>query len=60
MDERSLFVFPACAYDGVVRYFWCFRFLCEFCFLYGDDAWLRVVYEVFSSSILFLISFMLT
>ena len=33
----SLFVFPVSAYGGVVRYFWCFRFICEFCF------WLRVV-----------------
>ena len=23
-----------CAYGGVVWYFWCFRFLCEFYFLY--------------------------
>ena len=34
-----------------------FRFLCEICLLYYD-VWLRVVYEVFSSSILFLIPFM--
>ena len=30
-----------------------------FCFLYRDDVWLRAVYEVFSSSILFLMPFML-
>ena len=23
--------------------FWRFKFLCEFCFLYCDDVWLRVV-----------------
>ena len=28
---------PVCAYGDVVRYFWCFRFICEFCFLYCDD-----------------------
>ena len=27
----------------------CSRFLCEFCFLYCDDIWWRVMYEVFSS-----------
>ena len=48
-----------CAYGGVVRYFWCFSFLCEFCFLYYDDVCLCVVYEFFSSSILFLMPFML-
>ena len=44
---------------GVVGYFWYFNFLCEFCFLYCDDVWLRAVYEVFSSLILFLMPFML-
>ena len=28
-------------------YFWCFGFLCEFCFLYCDDVRLGVVYYVF-------------
>ena len=40
-------MFPVCAYGGVIRYFLCFRFLCEVCFLYSDDVGLRVVYEVF-------------
>ena len=43
----SLFVFSACAYGGVVGYFFVFSFLCEFCFLYCDDVWLGVAYEVF-------------
>ena len=34
-------------YGGVVGYFLCFIFLCEFCFLYCDDIWLGAVYEVF-------------
>ena len=28
-------------------YFWCFKFLCEFCFLYCDDVRLVAVYEFF-------------
>ena len=48
-----------CAYGGVVGYFRWFSFLCEFCFLYCDDVRLDAVYEVFSSSILFLMPFML-
>ena len=44
---------------GVVGYFWCFSFLCEFCFLHCDDVRLGAVYEVFSSSILFLTPFIL-
>ena len=36
-----------------------FSILCEFCFLYCDDVRLSAVYEVFSSSILFMMSFML-
>ena len=48
LDERSsLFVFPVCAYGGAVRYFWCFIFMCEFCFLYCDDVRFTVVYEGF-------------
>ena len=43
----SLFVLSACAYGVVVGYFRCFSFLCEFCFLYCDDARLGAVYEVF-------------
>ena len=43
----------------MVGYFWCFSFLCEFCFLYCDDVRLGVVYETFSSLILFLMPFML-
>ena len=31
--------------------------MCEFCFLYCDDVQLGDVYEVFSSSILFLMPF---
>ena len=42
----SLFVFSGCAYGGVVGYFWCFSYLCEFCFLYCDDVRLGAVYEV--------------
>ena len=33
-ESPSLFVLSVCAYGGVVVYFWCFSFLCEFCFLY--------------------------
>ena len=58
-ESPSLFVPSVCAYGGVVGYFWCFSVLCEFCFLYCDDVRLGVVYEVFSSSILFLMPFML-
>ena len=47
-EPPSLFVLSVCAYGGVVRYFWCFSFLCEVCFLYCDDARLGAVYEVFS------------
>ena len=36
-----------CAYGGVVGYFWCFSFLCEFCLLYCDDVRLGAVYELF-------------
>ena len=36
-----------CAYGGVYGYFWCFSFLCEFCFLYCDDVRLGAVFEVF-------------
>ena len=57
--DESWFVLPVCAYGGVMRYFRCFRCMCEFCFLYCDDVLLRVVYEVFSSSNLFLMPFML-
>ena len=57
--DEPLFVLSVCAYGGVVGYFWCFSFLCEFCFLYCIDVRLGAVYEVFSSSILFLIPFML-
>ena len=40
----------------VVGYFWCFSFLCEFCFLYCDDIRLGVVYDDFvSDSVLWLI-----
>ena len=44
----SLFVFLVCAYGGIFG-----------CLLYSDDVWFRVVYEVFSSSILFVMPFML-
>ena len=54
----TLFVLSVCAYGGVVGYFWCFSILCEFCSLYCDDVRLGDVYEVFSSSILFLMPFM--
>ena len=42
----SLFVLSVsvCVYGGVVGYFWCFGFLCEFCFLYCDDVRFGVVY----------------
>ena len=42
-----LFVLSVCAYGGVMGYFWCFCFLCEFCFLYCDDVRLGAVYEFF-------------
>ena len=32
----SLCALPVCAYSGVMRYFWGFRFMCGFCFLYCD------------------------
>ena len=53
-----MFVLSACAYGGIVGYFWCFSFLCEFCFLDCDDVRFGAVYEVFGSSILFLMPFM--
>ena len=28
-----------------MRYFLCFSFMCEFCFLYCDTVWLGAVYE---------------
>ena len=40
--------------SGVVGYFRCFNFLCEFYFLYCDDVPLGAVYEFFCASILFL------
>ena len=43
----SLFVLSVCAYGGVVGYFRCFSFLCEFCFLYCDDVRLGAVYSFF-------------
>ena len=43
----SLFVLTVCTYGGVVAYFWCFSFLCESCFLYGDDVRLGAVYDFF-------------
>ena len=49
-----------CAYGGVVGYFRCFSFRCEFCFLYCDDVLLGAApTSIFSSSILFLMPFML-
>ena len=59
-ESPSLIVLSVCAYGGVVGYFWCFSFLCEFCFLYCDDVRWGAVYDFyFSSSILFLMPFML-
>ena len=46
-EPPSLFVLSVCAYGGVVGYFWCFRFLCELCFLYCDDVQLGAMYEFF-------------
>ena len=46
-EPPSLAVLSVCVYGGVVGYFWCFRFLCEFCFLYCDDVRLGTVCEVF-------------
>ena len=37
-EPLSLFVLYVCAYGGVVGYFMCLSFRCEFCFLYCDDA----------------------
>ena len=34
VEPPSLFVFSICVYGGVVGYFWCYSFMCEFCFLY--------------------------
>ena len=59
-ESPSLFVLSVCAYGGVVGYFWCFSFLCEFCFLYFVMmSGLVMCTMVFSSSILFLMPFML-
>ena len=44
MSPPSLCVLSVCAYGGVVGYFWCFGFLCEFCFLYCADVRLGIVY----------------
>ena len=46
-ESLSLFVLSVCAYGGVVGYFWCLNFLCEFCLLYCDDVRLGAVYEFF-------------
>ena len=46
-EPLSLFVLSVCAYGGVVGYLRCFVFLCEFCFLYCDDARLGAVLKVF-------------
>ena len=42
----SLYVLSVCVYSGVVGYFTCFSFMCEFCFLYCDDVRLGDVYLV--------------
>ena len=55
----SLFVLSVCAYGGVVGYFWYSSFLCEFCFLYlMVSSWVLCT-SFFSSSILFLMPYML-
>ena len=58
-ESPSLFVLSVYAYGGIVGYFWCFKFMCEFCFLYCDDVRLVAVYEFFCSPSLFLMPFML-
>ena len=55
----SLSVLSVCAYGAVVGYFRGFSFLGEFCFLYCDYVRLGAVYYFFSSSILFLMPFIL-
>ena len=52
---HSLFVFPVCTYGECSDVFLVFRFMCELCFLYCGDDCLCVVYEVFSSSIQFIL-----
>ena len=44
-EPPSLFVLPVCAYGGVVEYFRCFSFLCEFCLLDCEDVWLGAIYK---------------
>ena len=49
-----------CAYGGgVVRYFWCFSFLCDFVSCIVMMSGLVLCTRFFSSSILFLMPFML-
>ena len=43
----STFMFPVYVYGGVVRYLWCFKFLCEFKKSYCDDVWLHFLCEFF-------------
>ena len=42
-EAPSFFLLSVCVYGGVVGYFWCFGFMCEY-FLYCDDVRLGVVY----------------
>ena len=43
-EPPCLCVLSVCVYGGVVGYFRCFSFQCEFCFLYCDDVLLGAVY----------------
>ena len=43
-DDPPPCLCSVCAYGGVVGYFCCFSFLCEFCFLYCDDVRLGAVH----------------
>ena len=60
LDEpSSLFVFPVYEYGGIVGYFWCLAFCVIFvCCIVMMFGWVFCT-RFFSSSILFLIPFML-
>ena len=45
-----------CAYCGVVTYFRCFRFMCEFCFLYCDFSYFIVNLIPLSLSLYYIVS----
>ena len=58
-EPSSLFVLSVCAYGGVVGYFWCFSFCVSFVYcIVMMSGWVLCT-SFFSSSILFLMPFML-